>query len=274
MLNVGQRKLSHLFSLGVLLAFGSLTVGCATQSETSAVTEEQPPEAAVTEPAAPADLAATTPAAPPPKPISAEAPAFWQDVPQLSAFHGYKGGLRWRLLPSGIELEGATIEGHKANPDVIRKVWASYGPVIEKWSAHYEVPVEVVMTAVCVESKGNPRAKGGKNVGLMQLLVPTARSVLGDPSLTEESLYDPETNIRAGTAYIAQQRKSTLFDPPKVAAAYNAGSLRAADNRWGMRQYGPHLDKTVVWFNAVLAFLDSQAEPPQMSYAGYFQKYP
>ena len=136
------------------------------------------------------------------------------------------------------------------------------------------MPIEVIMTAVCVESKGNPRAKGGKNIGLMQILVPTARSALKNPSITEESLYDPDINIRAGTAYIAHQSRSTQYDPPKVAAAYNAGSLRSADNRWAMKQYGPHLDKTVVWFNAVLAFMANKDEAPRMSFASYFQKRP
>lgn len=256
---------THPVTLAGLLALTALLVGCAAETEKPAVTEK-PPEVAVKEPA------------PPPEPMPPETagmvPGFWQDVPQLSAFHGYKGGLRWRLVASGIELEDATIEGHKVNTDVIRRVWSDYGAIMEKWSAHYEVPIEVVMTAICVESKGNARAKGGKNVGLMQLLVPTARSALKDPSLSEESLYDPETNIRAGTAYIALQKKSTLFDPPKVAAAYNAGSLRTADNRWGMKQYGPHLDKTVVWFNAVLAFLASEGEPPKMSFASYFKEAP
>lgn len=271
MADIAYRISSRSLVFGALLAVGASMAGCATQPETAAGAKEQPPEVATKE-VAPVAPAPPTPA--PPKPLGAEAPAFWQDVPKLSSFHGYKDGLRWRLVPSGIELEGATIEDQKANPAVIQQVWADYGPIIEKWSAHYEVPVEVVLTAVCVESKGNPYARGGQNYGLMQLLVPTARKVLNDPSLTVESLYDPETNIRAGTAYIAQQRKSTLFDPPKVAAAYNAGSLRSANNRWGMKQYGPHLDKTVVWFNEALAFLDSQADPPPMSYAGYFQKNP
>jgi len=264
-----SRQQPRPLTFAILLALTTTLLGCAAETETPAVSEPPAPQVTAKEPAAPPE-----PAPAPAKQITAEVPGFWAGVPQLSSFHGYEDGLRWRLVASGIELENATIEDHKANPDVIRKVWASYGPIIEKWAAHYEVPVEVILTAVCVESKGNPRAKGGKNVGLMQLLVPTARSVLKDPTLTEEALYDPDTNIRAGTAYMALQRKATNFDPPKVAAAYNAGSLRAAENRWGMKQYGPHLDKTVVWFNAALAFLDSQAEPPAMSYAGYFQKYP
>ena len=263
-----SRRGSHLLSLAMSLAAASLAWGCAAEGTKPKVAQEQSAAATVDQAKPAAQAPATN------QPISAGAPDFWQNLPRMSAYHGYENGLRWRLRAAGIELESAKIEGHKVDPRVIEKVWGDYGPIMKKWSAHYEVPIELIVTTVSVESRGNPKAKGGKNVGLMQLLVPTARGALGDPSITEQSLYDPETNIRAGTAYIAGQRKKTLYDPPKVAAAYNAGSLRSASNRWGMKQYGPHLDKTVLWFNATLAFMAKQDQVPDMSFAGYFKSNP
>jgi len=267
MSEVERRTQSLGSAVGLVLTAMLFVPGCATETKQSAAGEAKPAVEEATKP--------TPPAVPvQPQAVPAGAPEFWQDMPQLAEFHGYKAGLRWRLTAAGIELEDAKIEGHAVNADVIRTVWSSYGTIIEKWSAHYDVPIEVILTAVCVESKGNSRAKGGKNIGLMQILVPTAQAVLNDPSITEESLYDPDTNIEAGTAYIARQKDSTLFDPPKVAAAYNAGSLRSADNRWGMKQYGPHLDKTVVWFNAALAFMSSESDVPEISFAEYFRRHP
>ena len=244
-----------------------------------AVVEEQPPKAVAVE-EQPPKAVAEVPKAPPkpaPKPVQpvpADAPAFWRHVPELRSFHQFENGRSWRLSASGIELENAVIEGHKVNHAVIQDVWDRYGALMERWSTHYGVPFEIVMTTICVESKGKPRAKNGKNHGMMQILVPTARSALNDQSITKESLYDPDTAIKAGTAYMALQRKSTRYDPPKVAAAYNAGSLRSASNPWGMRQYGPHLDKTVLWFNAILAFVASQDEVPPVSFADYFRRNP
>ncbi len=255
-------------ALAGILACALSVLGCAAQVEESTVTKKAPPEVVAKLPEAKAESTA------PAKPVPVGAPEFWQDIAELNEFHGYANGIRWRLGKQGIELEDATIEGHKVTPSVVQEVWANYGAIIEKWSVRYDVPVEVILTTICVESKGNPRAKGGKNIGLMQLLLPTARSVLKDPELTEQSLYDPNTNIQAGVAYIALQSGSTKFDPPKVAAAYNAGSLRSANNRWRMKQYGPHLDKTVVWFNEVLAFIASKKDPPRMSFASYFKEVP
>ncbi len=283
----------HSLAWAALLGCSLLAVGCNAKTTSQAkpnvveeppqkaIVEEQPPKAVVVKENPPKVVAAvpkTPPApAPPPKPIEpllAGAPKFWSHVPELRSFHQFENGIRWRLGPSGIELENAVIEGHKVNDGVIQDVWDRYGAIMERWSTHYGVPFEIIMTTVCVESKGRPSAKNGKNHGMMQILVPTARSALNDQSLTKESLYDPDIAIKAGTAYMALQKNSTRYDPPKVAAAYNAGSLRSASNRWGMRRYGRHLDKTVLWFNAVLAFVASQDDVPPVSFADYFRRHP
>lgn len=265
---------THALAWAALLGCSLLVVGCATETKTQAkpaVVDEAPPAVVAEVPKAPP---APAPAPAPVKSAPTDAPEFWQHVAELRSFHQYENGIRWRLGPSGIELDGAVIEGHKVDSRVIQKVWDTYGETIERWSTHYGVPFEIIMTTICVESKGNARARNNKNYGMMQILVPTARSALSDQSLTEESLYDPNTAIKAGTAYMSLQKKSTRYDPPKVAAAYNAGSLRSASNPWGMRQYGPHLDKTVLWFNAVLAFVASKSEVPPVSFADYFRRHP
>jgi hypothetical protein len=58
----------------------------------------------------------------------------------------------------------------------------------------------------------------------------------------------------------------TGFDPPLVAAAYNAGGIyenRGAANRWRLRQYplgtGAHVDRFIGFFNAALA--DARRRP-------------
>lgn len=273
-----RERRPHRPAVTAVLAATLMVLGCAQETSRPVAVKEKPAEEMAAKPKSPAEA----PSAPPPSaaiapaagPMPSDAPVFWRGIPELAAFHGYRDGIRWRLAAGGIELENATIDGHRVDVAVMQKVWAAYGPIIEKWSAHYKVPFEVIMTTVCVESRGNPRAKGGRNIGLMQILVPTARNALDDQGITEEALYDPDLNIQAGTAYIARQRRSTKYDPPLVAAAYNAGSLRSAENRWGLKQYGPHLDKTVLWFNAVLKFVAGKDEVPRMSFVRYFKNRP
>ena len=124
------------------------------------------------------------------------------------------------------------------------------------------MPAELIVATIATESGGDPNARrsepklGDENVGLMQTLVGTAQRTLGRQQLTGDDLLTPATSIAAGTAYIAQQRGSTHFDPPLVAAAYNAGSLRHEDaeaNRWLLVCYpsgtGRHIDNFVEWFS-------------------------
>lgn len=240
----------------------------------SPVVKVQHPKPTVVKPSAPV----SKPASPaiekpfPDKSTLAGVPKFWQHMPQMMEFHQYNDGLRWRLTSSGIEVESANYQMKPTNQQVIQNVWNDYGKIIEKWSTHYEVPFELIMTAVCVESSGRPKASNAKNVGLMQTLVSTAQSALKDKSITWEDLYDPSLAIKAGTAYMAMQFKSTGYDPPKVAAAYNAGSLRSGKNPWAMRQYGIHIDKTVAWFNVILAFVAEKPNVPPVSFARYFRE--
>jgi Transglycosylase SLT domain len=133
------------------------------------------------------------------------------------------------------------------------------------------------------ESSGNPNAvrhepgytsdnatPGKVSIGLMQTLISTARSALNQPNLQGDDLRDPATSIDAGTAYIVQEQGATGFDPPVVACAYNAGSVRhndGAQNRWKMIQYpigtSEHADRWVKWFNdCFLLFADPAIAAP------------
>lgn len=70
--------------------------------------------------------------------------------------------------------------------------------------------------------------------GLMQVLVPTAALTAKrygvDRTITPESLYEPRLNIQLGTAYLRDQIDK-FGRIEYVAAAYNAGPLRAAQWR-------------------------------------------
>ena len=168
----------------------------------------------------------------------------------------------WSLTPGGVGVDGAAPQGTYGPPVTVRKIWQKYGEACASSARSYGVPVELIVATIAAESSGDPNARRAEprikdeSVGLMQTLVKTARGALGRSTLKADDLLDPATSIAAGTAYIAQQRTQTHFDPPLVAAAYNAGSLRRDDgdrNRWRIHCYpagtGQHIDRWVGWFN-------------------------
>ncbi|WP_202841393.1 lytic transglycosylase domain-containing protein [Luteimonas saliphila] len=90
-----------------------------------------------------------------------------------------------------------------------------------------------IAAEIRAESTFNPRARSPADArGLMQVLPGTGAAVarrLGLPWSGAESLYDPETNIVIGTAYLRE--KEQMYGKPYVAiAAYNAGPTPTS--RW------------------------------------------
>ncbi|MFG6463940.1 transglycosylase SLT domain-containing protein [Roseateles sp. DXS20W] len=184
--------------------------------------------------------------------------------------HNYNGGASWQLTPRGVML-GAELPRTGGQPQTVARVWTQFGRAICQSARSNKVPVELIVATICTESLGDPEASrvepdGRRSVGLMQTLIDTARVVMRDPTIDATWLVRPENSIDAGTAYIANERRHSAFDPPQVAAIYNAGSLRPAhDNRWRFAQYvgsRTHVDSFVEWFNDCFAYFDST--PPDL----------
>lgn len=106
----------------------------------------------------------------------------------------------------------------------------NYWEQIKPWAKNRNLDEYQVAGLIRQESVFNPRARSGAAAyGLMQLLVPTARSMARkygtEANVTGDSLFLPALNIELGTAYMRDQ-----FDKfgriEYVAAAYNAGPGR------------------------------------------------
>lgn len=82
---------------------------------------------------------------------------------------------------------------------------AQFAPIIEKYSAKYKVPVEIIANTIYRESSGNPRAWNPSNNensrGLMQISEATATSTLKVTNL--EKLWEPDYNIERGSYYLS-----------------------------------------------------------------------
>lgn len=184
--------------------------------------------------------------------------------------HTLYGGCQWQLTPQGLVVDGR-LERSGGALVTVPRVWQAYRYEISNAAAKFGVPIELIIATICTESSGNASAKrrepdGRISVGLMQTLLGTAQQMLPHEQIDESTLLDPDQSIRAGTAYIANQRYRTNLDPPLVACAYNAGSLRenkGVANRWRMAQYplgtSAHADRFVQWFNDCFACFEDPA---------------
>jgi hypothetical protein len=218
-------------------------------------------------------------------------------LPALLRPHAvFSGGLRWRLTPEGIEVEGRPI----APPGpmlAVRRAFDWFGPHFRAAAIETGVPIELLVATACTESLGDTRRAATPataaaarreepgfvsdeatphrvSIGLMQTLISTARQVLplppDDPAMariTAATLLDPAQSILAGASTIAAQAGVTRLDPPVVACAYNAGGVyeqRGAANHWRMRQFPigtpNHADRFVIFFNQALRLVADGAK--------------
>ena len=204
--------------------------------------------------------------------------------------HNPYGGVTWQLSRDGL-IVGGMLDRTAGKLVTVPRVWRDFGDSICAYAKQYNVPVELIVATICAESGGNPVAFRNEpkwidddttpeqvSVGLMQTLISTARETLRDPRIDRAALRDPDLSIRAGTAYIDRQRGATRLDPPLVACAYNAGSLKPNDgaaNRWKLKQYpigsGEHADRFVKWFNDCTAFMLEQPKAVPADIPSFFQ---
>jgi hypothetical protein len=209
----------------------------------------------------------------------------------LADFHrAFNNGVRWRLTTDGVEIEGSGIERTSGTPATATKIWTDFSDEINGWSQKFNVPAVIIIATIATESNGREGAirkepgyvsdsttPGRISVGLMQTLISTARGTLHNNTIDRDDLKTSNISIQAGTSFIADQRSKTLLDPPKVACAYNAGSIvenRNAGNRWRMRQFpigtSAHCDRFIQFFNDAVFVLKTTPLPVSVDYKEFY----
>lgn len=107
-------------------------------------------------------------------------------------------------------------------------------PLLEREAGRHGLETALVAGLTRAESAFMPGARSPADArGLMQLLPGTAQAVarrLGRPWEGPASLFQPETNLVLGTAYLAQRIGDNGGLAYRALAAYNAG--QGAVNRW------------------------------------------
>lgn len=85
------------------------------------------------------------------------------------------------------------------------------------------VPLSLALSVIQVESTGNPLALSQGNYGLMQVRFNTAKELSCGVKKAED-LFNPETNIKCGCAYLHKQ-KLRYRNWKSAVVAYNQGSV-------------------------------------------------
>lgn len=193
-------------------------------------------------PAAPAPVGAPAPA-----PVRAAPVLSGVDLAPLMQPHGaFDSRSTWCLTRDGFVLNGKAPRGTPGEPLTARAALSLFSIEFRAAASEFGVPIELLVACACTETgvdirRGRDAARAAErhepgftsyaasphrvSIGVMQTLLSTARSALHDPLLQPVDLRSPSTSIRAGAAYMASQRRQTRYDPPLVAAAYNAGGV-------------------------------------------------
>ena len=113
-------------------------------------------------------------------------------------------------------------------PQILQKMYPiKYEEYVEKIANENEIDKLLIYSIIKAESgfKADVKSSSGA-VGLMQLMLPTAQEIAKDLEmydLTEEQLYEAETNIKIGTKYFAKLLKEYDNKLNLAIIAYNAG---------------------------------------------------
>lgn len=169
-------------------------------------------------------------------------------------FHRIFGGIEWSVRRQRVVLRTGTPRG---SVDAVARCMNRYGASIRKWADHYKLSrASVLATAITESGCTNPRGSSdGLSSGPMQVTASTCAAITGLSRATcrRRMHTRPDFSFQVGAKYMgsAFQRQQHRRDPPKIAAAYNAGSLRrTSSNRWHMVSTGNHIDRFVRAYNA------------------------
>ena len=147
-----------------------------------------------------------------------------------------------------------------------------YALFVEKYSAEYGVPENMIYAVIKTESNYDSSAVSSRGaVGLMQLLPSTfewlTKDILRD-HLGVGMLYDPETNIKYGTYYLSRLY-NRYGDWNTALAAYNGGEGNVSEWLTDSR-YSPD-GKTLIIDNIPKEFGETKSYVTKVNKA--FEKY-
>lgn len=196
-------------------------------------------------------------------------------------FHRVFGSIAWAVKDQRVRLKNGV---PRSSVKAISRCMQRYGASIRKYADARKLSrASVVATAITESGCSNPKGSSdGLSSGPMQVTASTCAAVTGlSRSTCRVRMHTkPSFSFDVGTRYMASsfQRNQHRRDPPKIAAAYNAGSIRKSfKNRWRMVSTGNHIDRFVNAYNAYRvwearrlenAALDDAVAIPEATFTG------
>ena len=120
---------------------------------------------------------------------------------------------------------------YKSNASPLRTYYPlimplGYADAVEEYAKRYKLPLALIYAIILNESGFRPSVVSpAYAIGLMQIMPATGEEIaaaLNEP-YDEDTLYDPETNLRYGCWYLRHLLDRLGGDPGYAIAAYNAG---------------------------------------------------
>ncbi len=168
-------------------------------------------------------------------------------------YHHVFGGVYWAVSSQHVAVRSEPFGSVSA----ARSCMHRYGASIRHWADHFHMSRgSVVATAIAESNCTDPRGSSdGLSSGPMQVTASTCSALTGlsRTSCRVRMYSSPDFSFYVGTKYMGSsyQVRQHMHDPPKIAAAYNAGSVRAYyGNRWHMLVTGNHIERWVGAYNA------------------------
>lgn len=210
-------------------------------SAAAAAVQEQPdagrrPAAVAATPAQPAAVAAVAPDLSKIFPAAPTLPA--DDAVKVASIEpvSYTGPVPFYLAPAG-PLASRNAFGATAAPHGRSEI----EKLIEKYSAVYEVPVELVRHVVNRESTFNPKAYNHGHWGLMQIKHQTARGMGYDGPAS--GLFDAETNLKYAVKYLRGAWLVAGRDQKRADWLYQTGYYYEAKRKGLLEETGLGVDR-------------------------------
>lgn len=182
----------------------------------------------------------------------------------------HRDGIKWSVDPDGMVVlsDGQRPLGSRL---FARSCYLRFADNFTRSASAYGQGLGVAhLVATAITESGCSEEKGmgsvdGLSTGIMQVTGTTCQSLLrslGREALSKNDCMvkmasEPAFSVDLAAAYITQPRQVqiTSLNPPKVAAAYNAGGVYFdRNNPWRMRSTGNHIDRFVAAYNAYVAW--------------------
>jgi soluble lytic murein transglycosylase-like protein len=152
-------------------------------------------------------------------------------------------------LSEVLSIDEADTPAPRTGADAALPVFATGPAAIRSLIARHAqangIPVTLADAVVRVESRYNPRARNGANIGLMQISLPTARSLGYGGSAA--GLIDAETNLTYGVRYLAQAYRLADGDTCRTIMKFQGGH-RALTMTSSARKYCAQVQQLAAQF--------------------------